>query len=251
MGKVIMSGKVPKLTVPKVPSNAVDASTLAVGSTIYLKENGVAIPYLVVNQGIPGNSSLYDSSCDGMWLLRKDIYTNAIWNNSGSSNRYNTSHVHSFLNGNFLGLFDSETQAAIKQVKIPYIDGSTDMWGEYSSEVISGANGVSTKVFLLGGYEVNFTSATNTYFMQDGACLSYFSGASTTDSRRIAYFQGAAADWWLRAVPRDNLTDAYYVDTTYGYLGELCDNSNGIRPALILPSTAQFDEDTLEFMGVS
>lgn len=47
------------------PSAGILASDLAVGDIVKLTENGTPVEYIVVNQGIPGNSSLYDSSCDG------------------------------------------------------------------------------------------------------------------------------------------------------------------------------------------
>ena len=72
MGKVMISGVAPQMKAPVI--SGILASDLAVGSSVYLMENGVATEYLVVNQGIPSGSSLYDSSCDGTWLLRKDIY---------------------------------------------------------------------------------------------------------------------------------------------------------------------------------
>ena len=54
-------------------------STKAVGSTVKLKVNGTAKEFIVVHQGKP--SSLYDNSCDGTWLLMKDIYENRQWHN--------------------------------------------------------------------------------------------------------------------------------------------------------------------------
>lgn len=42
---------------------------VAVGSTVYLNENGTPRPYLVVHQGLP--SGIYDHSCNGTWLLKK------------------------------------------------------------------------------------------------------------------------------------------------------------------------------------
>lgn len=62
MGKVIMSGIVPQL---KAPSTGILASDLAVGDIVKLTENGTPVEYIVVNQGIPENSGLYDSSCNG------------------------------------------------------------------------------------------------------------------------------------------------------------------------------------------
>lgn len=64
------------------PSTGILASDLAVGDIVKLTENGTPVEYIVVNQGIPENSSLYDSSCNGTWLLRKDLYSERQWNTS-------------------------------------------------------------------------------------------------------------------------------------------------------------------------
>jgi len=75
-------------------------SSLEVGSVVYLNENGSPVEYLVVNQGIPESSSLYDSSCDGTWLLRKDLISTSTWGNTYSV--YQNSGIHTYLNGDFL-----------------------------------------------------------------------------------------------------------------------------------------------------
>ena len=103
MGKVIMSGIVPLL---KVPVTGIQAGTLAVGSVVKLMEGGAAVEYLVVNQGIPSNSTLYDASCDGTWLLRKDCHSKRAWNTSNINN-YETSAINNWLNGDFFNSFGS------------------------------------------------------------------------------------------------------------------------------------------------
>ena len=90
MGKVIMSGIVPPLV---APITGILASDLAVGSVVKLMENGAAAKYRVVNQGKPSGSSLYDDSCDGTWLLRKDIKEKRQWNSS-DVNDYENSLIH-------------------------------------------------------------------------------------------------------------------------------------------------------------
>ena len=241
MGKVIMSGIVPPLV---APITGILASDLAVGSVVKLMEGGVATEYLIVNQGKPSGSSLYDDSCDGTWLLRKDLYGSRKWHSS-NSNSYKASTIHSYLNSTFLGLFDSDIQAAIKEVKIPYVNGTAN------SAVASGANGLAAKIFLLSGYEVGWTKSTSSYFPIDGACLSYFSGTAATDSKRIGYLNGTATNWWLRS-PHTNFTGVAWYVVTDGSCGNYyCPNSYGIRPALVLPSTAVFDEETLILKGVA
>ena len=68
-----------------LPVTGTSIGNIDVGSEIILNENGAPINYLIVNQGIPENSSLYDASCDGTWLLRKDIAENRQWNSSNSN----------------------------------------------------------------------------------------------------------------------------------------------------------------------
>ena len=48
----------------------------AVGSIVKIKVNGASKDFIVVQQGNP-NTSTYDSSCAGTWLLMKDclLYT--------------------------------------------------------------------------------------------------------------------------------------------------------------------------------
>lgn len=238
---MIMSGIVPTL---KAPVTGVLASSLAVGSTVKLMEGGTAVEYLVVNQGIPSNSNLYDASCDGTWLLRKDIHSNRQWHTS-SVNKYESSVINTWLNGEFFSSLGIVERATIKQVKIPYCVGNG------SSTINSGNNGLSTKVLLLGGYEIGFTTSTSSSFPVDGAKLSYFeSGTETSaNNKRIANLNGSATPWWLRSPYTDYTNYAWYVSSSGDYVGDVTSISHGIRPALILPSTAKFDATTMLLKG--
>lgn len=209
-------------------------STKAVGSVIKLNVNGSAKEFIVVHQGKP--SSLYDDSCNGTWLLMKDVYENRAWHSS-NSNSYKASTIHSYLNSTFLNLFDSNIQEAIKQVKIPYVNGTGN------SAVASGANGLSAKIFLLSGYEVGWTQSTSSYFPVDGACLSYFSGTASTDSKRIGYLNGSAAYWWLRSPFTSGTGSVWLVNADGDCDNFNASNSRGIRPALVLPSTLLVSDD--------
>ena len=210
--------------------------TLAVGKTITLNVNGAAKEFIIVHQGKP--SSLYDDSCNGTWLLMKDIYEDRAWQ-SGDINKYESSDINTYLNSAFLSLFDSNIKDAIKQVKIPYRKnggpGGTDQ---------SGANGLPAKIFLLSGYEVGWTTSDSSDFPVDGAKLDYFTASSGGNSKRIANFNGSATNWWLRS-PDISLTDyVWFVN----YLGDrnnyLASNPKGIRPALVLPSTFEVYTDS-------
>ncbi len=229
----------------KAPVTGIQAGTLAVGSTVKLMEGGTAVEYLVVNQGIPSNSSLYDASCDGTWLLRKDIHSNRQWHTS-DVNKYESSAINTWLNGDFFNTLGSAEQSAIKQVKIPYRKNG----GSGGSDQ-SGANGLSCNIFLLSGYEVGWTTSDNQYFPVDGAKLSYFeSGTGTSaNNKRVANYNGSATSWWLRSMGTNGTGYVWFIDSNGNGNRGSASNSDGVRPTLILPSTAKFDSTTLILKG--
>lgn len=208
------------------------ASDLAVESTIKLNLGGTPWEWLVVHQGLP--SSLYDESCNGTWLLLKDIYEKRQWNSTESS-ILETSTIQSYLNGDFLQLFDPKVQSAIKQVKIPYRSG-----GGTSGTDQSGANGLTCKIFLLSVNEVG--GGNMLYAPQDGSKLDYFNSTTSADAKRIAYMSGAATDWWSRS-PR--IEQAFRVNSRGSIERGACTRVYGIRPAIILPSNFIITDDML------
>ena len=213
----------------------VTLSSKAIGSTIKLKVNGSAKDFIVVHQGKP--SSVYDDSCNGTWLLMKDIYENRQWHSS-NTNDYANSTIHSYLNSTFLNLFESNIKNAIKQVKLPYRKGSGT-----STTVTSGSNGLSAKIFLLSATETSFNFSTMP--SGEGAELAYFKGCAdnSSDSKRVAYLNGSATGWWLRSPACSNFRLALYVNSDGDWYGSSCSSSYGIRPALILPSTLLVSDD--------
>lgn len=213
----------------------VTLSSKAIGSTIKLKVNGSAKDFIVVHQGKP--SSVYDDSCNGTWLLMKDIYESRQWHSS-NTNDYANSTIHSYLNSTFLAMFDSNIQKAIKQVKLPYRKGSGT-----STTVTSGSNGLSAKIFLLSATETSFSFS---YMPSgEGAELAYFKGCAdnSSDSKRVAYLNGSAAYWWLRSPGCGGFYRALCVYSNGVWGISYCSYSYGIRPALILPSTLLVSDD--------
>lgn len=199
----------------------VKLSTKAVGSIVKIKVNGAAKDFIIVHQGLP--SSAYDASCNGVWVVMKDIYTTSTF---GNNNSYKDSSIHSYLNSTFYNLIDSQIRAVIKQVKIPYTN----------SGVQSGANGLSTKVFLLSGTEVGFSGVS--YMNTEGAKLSYFDSAS----KRVAYNGSSAAVWWLRS-PYTSSSYVWYVGADGSGGGWDCSGAYGVRPAFVLPSSLVVSDD--------
>ena len=212
----------------------VKLGTKAVGSIVKIKVNGASKDFIVVQQGNP-NTSTYDSSCNGTWLLMKDIYTTSTF---GNNNSYKDSSIHTYLNGTFYNLIDSNIRAAIKQVKIPYQNGTGS-----GGSLATGSNGLSTKVFLLSGYEVGWTTSDNGYFPKDGVRLAYFDNSSGGNSKRVAYNGSSAAIWWLRSPYTSNNNNVWRVNTDGSDYGYWYNGSYGVRPAFILPSTLVVSDD--------
>lgn len=208
----------------------------AVGSIVKIKVNGAAKDFIIVHQGKP--SSVYDDSCNGTWLLMKDIYEKRQWNRSGTSD-YANSTIHSYLNGTFLGLFESNIKNAIKQAKLPYRIGSGT-----STTVASGSNGLSAKIFLLSATETSFSF--DGMPSGEGAELAYFKGCADngSDSKRVAYLNGSADVYWaLRSPFCQVANDVMFIVSNGNWGYNNCSNYYGVRPALILPSTLLVSDD--------
>lgn len=193
---------------------------MAVGSTVKIKVNGTVKDFIIVHQGKP--SSIYDDSCDGTWVLLKDVYTTSTF--GSRNNSYKDSSIHSYLNSTFYDLIDSDIRAVIKQVKIPYWYGT----GRDGS-LATGSNGLSTKVFLLSCYEIG---ARNGYGIpNDGAELDYFKSGD-----RVAYGSGGATTWWQRSPQTGNTYNVWFVNSAGSSNVNNYGDSNGVRPAFVLPS---------------
>lgn len=225
---IFMSGGIP------VQSYAKIASELKVGDIIKIKIGGLNYDFIVINQGKPSGSSIYDASCDGTWVVMKDAYEKRVWNTS-AENDYKNSSINSYLNSDFYNLIDKKN--AIKEVKIPYRPNSG-----YDATVSSGSNGLPVKVFLLSVRETGITS-TN-YVPEDGKATSYFD----SDAKRITYLNGSSVTWVTRSPATWNTSPLkiHYV-TNSGSLGGSANttNQNAIRPALVLSYQAKLTEDNV------
>ena len=149
---------------------------IAVGTVLHLQESGVYQDYIVVHQGLP--SSMYDASCNGTWLTRKNISSNVTW---GTNNYfYPQSGLKTYMD-EWVEVYESSMLPYIHEAKIPYYNG----W------IFSGSNGLPATVFPLSASEIGDSR------IQDGAVLSYFSGSSA-QRNRIFNYNGSPSDWFTR-----------------------------------------------------
>ncbi len=192
----------------------------AVGSIIKITVGGVARNFLIVHQGLPG--SMYDASCNGTWALMSDFWKKGAMN--GGGNDYKSCSSLSELNGTFYNSIAADIRAVIKPVKIPYTDG------QKSTNVRSGASGLSCKIFHLSCAEFGVSGGRTNV---EGSCLKYFQTAS----------RAASDKQWTRS-PTKDFGNAYHCLNSDGGLNYDWPNcSYGIRPAFVLPQTLLVADD--------
>ena len=234
---------------------ATTLGNMAVGSIVKIKENGISQDYIVVHQGLPVGSTeqdttdvVYDASCTGTWLLRRYLYTRSQVFSAANSNDYENSQINSQLNGDFLSRLEPSIQAIIKTVKIPYVKGNG-----YTGSLQLGGNGLSTKVFLLSGYELGF-SKYEVNVPHDGAKLSYFalvtSTADYTQWNCDISDSGYMWAWWTRT-PYLTSPVATWVVGTSVLASNSCRSSAGLRPAFILPTDLLVDDSGNVFVNTA
>ena len=214
---------------------------IAVGDIVKVKINGTSSDFIVVQHGLP--SSRYDESCNGTWLLLKNIYATTYF--SGYRNEYENSNIDKYITGSsFFGKIDPAIQAAIKEAIIPFHSGDDrgtddDCYGKY---------GLSRRVFLLSTSEVTTESSAGGGASRIGAQLSYFKAGAS----KIAYYSGSASAWWTRTPDPSTRNTNNYI----GVDGTLGDGDNvayatvgsylGVRPAFILPDDLLvFDDNSV------
>ena len=192
----------------------------AVGSIVKLNLKGTPTDFIVVQQGLP--SSVYDSSCDGTWLLTKDCVTKRAWDST--DNDYANSDIHAYLKNTFINRFDNDIAEFIKQVKIPYTQGTGS-----GGTVKTGSSGLSVKAFLLSRAEIMNSGVSNAN--TEGAVLDYFDGSTEED--RIANYEGEAEYWWMRSPDNGRTNYVHYVHAMGTSNTGSCKVERGIRPVLI------------------
>ena len=167
--------------------------------------------------------------------MRKDLYSGQAWNTAGN-NRWQLATLQQWLRDTYVNYLNISN--IIKSVKIPY------GLGLGTSTVYTGAGGMTSKVFLLSGYEVGYTTSDDSNFPVDGTRLGYFESGGTESARlrRVANLNGSASSWWLRSPYTANSTDSWSVpyNGLYGYTSVT--NSLGVRPCFIISSDIEVDE---------
>lgn len=198
-------------------------SDLADGSNreIYLMENNIYVPYLVLDNNYKGN----------ILLLRKEIMSE-LKSVSDYSSEYENSPVDSYLSLEFLSLFSDEFNSQIKLIDIEVTSK------EALYQAGKDTHTISRKAFLLSYSEVSYDE--HSMAADEGVSLSCFSD----DQSRIAYRDGTPCSWWLRT-PYTNYDSVTWSVGAEGMKTELSSaTENGIRPAFCLSGDVSIKEST-------
>lgn len=219
-----------KIGRPKYNQVTVDLSKVKVGDEVLLPYNDVMIPHIVVHIGNP-DPSMYDASCNGVWLLRKNIIEKGQWNSTNVSTLAGST-IMTTMQG-YASQYDSSVSSAIKTVKIPYCIGGGN------TTVNTLTNGLSCQIFPLSAYELGWTQNDSQYLPVDGTKLSYFeigTGASA-NNKRIANYNNQVVQWWLRSSYTFSDDSSVCVNGNGTYSALRLDVLEGIRPCFIMPTT--------------
>lgn len=216
MGKVIMSGACPLMT---VPTTGTPLSTYTEGSIIKINESGSPVEFYVAKHN-------YEAGLNGAGrtlVVRKDCYDERAWN-STNVNADATSSIDSWLNGDYKELLSVGIQAQIGTTKFYYTLGN-------------GNNTVGTlerAFFLLSATELGRTKS---WYNVEGAALEIAS------SLQIAHMNGSTIVQWTRSPNTDGTGNAVYL--TGGGFADYgsCTFVHASRPCFTLPSTIKIDEN--------
>lgn len=215
MGKVIMSGACPLMTVPKAGT---PLSTYTEGSIIKINENGSPVEFYVAKHD-------YEAGLNGTGrtlVVRKDCYDTRQWSSS-NENEYATSTIDSWLNGDYKNLFG---------VSVGKVIGSTKF--KYTPSYDSSVGILERAIFLLSVTELGRSA---NYVNTEGSALSIAS------SLQIAYLNSSAVAQWTRS-PSTSGPDAAVRLLSDGTVKSTpTSGSNGSRPCFTLPSTTKIDEN--------
>ena len=204
--------------------------SMAVGSIVKIKENGTPQEYIIVHHGNP-NPAMYDASCNGTWLNRKNAISN--YGSWGSYyNQYRLSNIHINLQDEWPTRYEANIKKLFKSVKIPY--GT----GKGNSSVNTGSDGLTCTFFAPSALELG---ATLEYYMtNDGARLSYFTQGDSSEANQK---RAAKYLYWTRT-PVTNERETAYTVKNDGAIQGLYPTASGagIRPMCILPDNLIVDD---------
>ena len=178
---------------------------LTPGTVISLYENGVLVPFIVLDNGYPQSGRVL--------VLRQNCVTLDTIKNSGESN-YENSKIDVWLNNEYVSMLGPATQGALDTAKITIFTSAQKQ--------------IERKVFLLSLSDYSLSLQGMNGF---STALTLFS----TNDRRIATLNGTPVNHWTRSPNSTSSLFAYISADGTASSGDPASFLAGIRPALTLP----------------
>jgi hypothetical protein len=233
------------LPVSAVPTTLGEQS---IGAVVSFEVGGTLTEFIVVHQGSP--SADYVGFEGGTVLLsRRLLEPSRRWNSVAGAVRYNDSDIHRWLNGDFIASIEPSAVNRLSTVRIPYVSDVS---------IMTGANGLQCRVFLLSYRELNGTIWNGV--PDEGAVFSFFAETTGLATRRQALrANNTTASWWSRSPRVDSTrvgtvqvveTSGTTLENSRLNMGTLVDRHGYVRPALVLPQTVQVGADGRLLFGV-
>lgn len=216
---------------------------LPTGQSIYMNVDSVRTEYIITHQGDPYtqyknnipelqiNSNYNNAPPNGTWVLMKKLYMLRALD-SLNNVLCSKSDLDTYLNTDFIMLFDAGIRALIKPVYIPFFEATIN--SEFATK----------QIFIPCFSELNLENghSDDAYAM----ALDYFKNAGANE--RIAYYNDETQQYWMRnsrpSSSSSNILHGIISKTGTRAEGSLATMTLGIRPEFILdPDNTFVDSD--------
>ncbi len=223
--------------IPKYTEIKIDMPKLKVGDTVDIPYKKSIVTHRVVHIGNP-NSAIYPSSFNnGVWLLPDTVDVGGPWSDNPSDKYSDAWADNAFMSTlqQLTSNYPSSISQAILQVKIPYIEGKSEV-------VYKGESGYSCKLFLPSYTELSrYTTMDQRYYKEDGAVLDYFSDLVAPDADFANRRKCSSGEYWTRSdcirVDEGVEDGIGYVNKTGGLPSGSENTSRKYRYMFLLPKT--------------
>lgn len=197
--------------------------SMALGSIVYCRENGVNTPFYVAKHD-------YESTLNGSGrtlLVRKDCYEKRKWHSS-AVNAYGSSEIDAWLETNYKAFFDADVQSAMGTTIIRYTPGNGT----------TSISSMGRSVFLLSATELG--TGTESYLNTEGEPLS----SAVIVTLKIAYLNGAPCGQWTRSPYLNYTYYVWFLSSSSGASQYASAQATdvGVRPAFTLPARCVVDD---------
>jgi hypothetical protein len=222
-----------KLTIHYLPEIAYDSKDPKDDITIYIRENGVYAPYLVLT-----NSYNDSGHC---LLMREHLLDDIMEYDSGPY--WNCAYAGGFVDS----FLRKEFQSRIKRSLFQYIEGGNEYFGCYvRATKIDRYGDIREENIRRGIISLSYTEVSGDYSVsiKDGSLISYFDNKE----KRIAYYSSGRCGGWFLRTPELHTSFIYVVrpDGSIGSASSSDADSYSVRPCLLLDQYTRYNIITLE-----